>query len=394
MTPTPSRRGTTARPAVDRGWIVGVITHHPFAKLFSLAAATVLMILIDLELTKTIFEANVTIVSEATSRDRGVLHVTADDEYMVLIEDESKKARLVIEGKNKQRDALLQEQPFRAHLPTERLQSSFASAGAGLKEPPLVTVEKTDLRLGISVNVVELGSLQVRVAERGQKRVLLTWANRDPRLEVAFRTPEVEITGPRPYVDRLTSIPIAVGEKGLSPSELGGAIAAWFANNPDDGIRRWSSYFSVVDAGSLKEVTAKPIAEKPKDIRLTVLVRALITLGSPLLSAQNPYEIQIGDAGTDGRVELTFSGPTSKIVALERDQDLQATIASELAGGVKVDINENELRRLRDENKENPDAWWHSWNADLIYDTTFLTRHGLTPTRSARKVSIKARLRK
>lgn len=386
MSSQPTKRGTTSRSVFENGWLVGLLTHHPIAKLFSIAAATLLMVLIDRELTELIYDQNVALVSQASAGDQGVIIVKADEQYMVLLgEGATKSGILQVEGKKKQREDLLAQEPFEAYLPAERLESLFGSADSGAgREPRRVTVEAGDLRLGPFVTVVELGSMQVTVAKRGRKKVLLTWKNRNSELEVTFSPREVEVVGPSPYVERLTDVAIDVGEAGLSEAVVRAGIADWFRANENEQVRRWAESFSVV--GKVPVARAERKAEKNKDIRLTVEIQAMRRQGSR-------YDIQIGGAATGGRVELTFSGPVSVVEKLEKDAALRAKIETELSVGARVEtkIVESQLIAARDKNKDDPDSWWVTYPADLLYDEAVLSRERLRATQQ--KYDFKARLK-
>jgi len=369
--------------AVQRGWIIGLLTHHPVAKLFSVIAATLLMMFIDRELTRTIYDQDVTVVGEASASDRGVLRIRTDDEYIVLVDEKAgrQKVKLIVRGQNKQLEMLQSLEPFQAHLPSERLATLFPKTASvkGLV-PPSVTVETADLRLlPFDRDQIQLGPLQVQVDQRHQKKVLLTHSGTDTSFEVVFLPREVEIVGPRRFLEDVTTIDLDVKEA-WAERDLRLAIQNWFVKKRPE----WAAYFSVVEGQTLSvTVTRRP--EESKDIALTVRIYPLFRFGSP-------YEAKIAEDGQD-LAQLTFRGPKSLVDALQENPAERERLQRELTVCARVEgiLDETKLKEARDANLDDREAWWRSENAELMYDTAVLDKHGLT---APARVTIKVRLKK
>jgi hypothetical protein len=205
-------------------------THRPFAKLVSLGLATLLVFLIDSELTDDLFYEPINVVTEGQGKSRNDLEVQIHPDFIILpLAADEEKPRLRIRGFKKLKEEI--PVPLKASIPESRL------VGVG-DEPVAVSVEPRDMELpdfgrgGISFSRPPT----VMVVRRA--RAERTLAHRDSRVTgvdtefaVTFSPARIRLSGPggvlrtipEPIVVNVDSASrriLRAGDLGLPPQVL------------------------------------------------------------------------------------------------------------------------------------------------------------------------------
>ncbi|HMS16446.1 MAG TPA: hypothetical protein PKA37_06365 [Planctomycetota bacterium] len=205
-------------------------THRPFAKLVSLGLATLLVFLIDSELTDDLYYEPINVVTEGQGKSRNDLEVQIHPDFIILpLAADEEKPRLRIRGFKKLKEEI--PVPLKASIPESRL------VGVG-DEPVAVSVEPRDMELpdfgrgGISFSRPPT----VMVVRRA--RAERTLAHRDSRVTgvdtefaVTFTPARIRLSGPggvlrsipEPIVVNVDSASrriLRAGDLGLPPQVL------------------------------------------------------------------------------------------------------------------------------------------------------------------------------
>lgn len=182
------RRRTLGRRLIE------LFTHRPVAKIVSLGLATLLVFLIDSELTDDLFYEPVTVVAEGQGRTRTDLEVHVHPDFSVVLDGSAEKIRVRVRGFRKYKELI--PAPLKATIPEGRL--------LGVAEVPMsVSVEPGDLALpyfgrgavtfssALTVQVVRRVRTDRRLDSRDTREVTGGIA-----LRAEFSPPRVRLTGP------------------------------------------------------------------------------------------------------------------------------------------------------------------------------------------------------
>jgi hypothetical protein len=204
--------------------IVDLFTHRMLAKLVSLGLATLLVFLIDSELTDDLYYEAVNVVQEGQGKGRYDLEVIVHPDFIMMPAlGESEKPRLRIRGFRKFQNEI--PVPLRAYIPEARL------AGIGDEQTP-ISVEAGDLeppnfgRGGVTLTPAP----KIRVVRKA--RAERTLIHRDSRFSpseseftVKFTPQRVRLEGPgsalRSIQDPIVVNVDAPGRRTLRATELG-----------------------------------------------------------------------------------------------------------------------------------------------------------------------------
>lgn len=358
---TDTRRGTGTRSSrtrsTDRSWLVGVLTHHPVAKLFSLGFAMLLVMLIDRELLITLYDnQTVAVVASAEEGERNRIVIEVDSPYVVLIEPgTSLSTSLTVKGRTKERDELLRAQPFRARLPKDRLDSLFTREE---NESHEIALEPTDLEiLDFDESRIELGGLRVEVAKLTEQKVVLGTSNPGPAI-VTFTPETVTIVGPAPFLkgserkklDALTGITLDITED-MSPDELRGAIDRWLKKRPG------GAYLSLSpDEAPAVKIDRSPVRKVPVDLD--------VTIGWIINAGDNRYQYALDTTDVDlkkKRVKFLVPETLKDSLPIEQIQKDLVVYANVMT---RPDPKLMEAEKTK-AGTDKPDLWWVNENAPV-----------------------------
>ena len=354
------------------GWLSGVVTSHPVAKVFSLTFAVLLVFLIDRELMVSLYDDPVAVVANASAGERNRVWVDTDLPYVVLIEPGAPlKTSLVIRGRAKEHGELSRRWPFRAKLPKDRLDTVFRPPHEN--EVQQVALEPGDFDIrGFDASRITLEPLRVPVARQEKKKVLLTTKSPGPDT-VTFDPSAVLVVGPAPYLEGgeidgetipgLTRIELDVTDD-MPPEQLRDAIDRWLK------ARQGGAFLELAPE---ERPTVKIERRQVRYAEVGLTVRVVWISDGRFEYALNPQSLNVG---TTTRQFLIPENLAANLPRTQLEGQLQVYANVTRRPTAKA-IEDQKARAPADK----PDEWWVADNAQLEFGPeaeNLLEKHQLT----------------
>jgi hypothetical protein len=361
----PSRVQPRRRPSL------ALLTNHPWAKLFSVVMAAIVVALIDREVEEVIFQGTMRVV-DAPTGGRSDEVVVIPPPGFILVEDPAMPTfELTVRGLRKERSLI--RLPLEAWLPAARL------AGIGTDGPVRVGLEPRDIRLlGLGNPGVEVTPVSVSIARESSEDRLLepVLIGRPPEgfdAVVELRPDRIRVTGPTYELRRMAKLPVEIdlsGATGTAPltrtiTEVPGSLRA-------RGLR-WPTGVEV-----RAEIRFEARDSVPFESRVRIL------LDRPLVSPHEfaldpPYDLEVYE-------RVRFSGPRQLV---EKLKDLETL--GRFQERVMLVVEADRASAARQELLA--DGAWHTIEAPAWVPVNLLREFGLEPPSETLLVPVRVRRR-